>query len=45
MQASDGSFYGTAAFGCVDGAGTVFRLAIVPEFQAVMITASTLNLT
>jgi uncharacterized repeat protein (TIGR03803 family) len=44
-QASDGNFYGTAEAGGVGGAGTVFRLTIVPEFRAVTLTKSTLNLT
>jgi uncharacterized repeat protein (TIGR03803 family) len=42
VQGSDGSFYGTTSGG---GAGTVFRLTIVPEFQTVTLTDSTLNLT
>jgi uncharacterized repeat protein (TIGR03803 family) len=35
VQCSDGSFYGTTSQGGAGGAGTVFRLTIVPEFQAV----------
>jgi uncharacterized repeat protein (TIGR03803 family) len=44
VQGSDGSFYGTTTYGGVGG-GTVFRLTIVPEFQAVTLTNSTLSLT
>jgi uncharacterized repeat protein (TIGR03803 family) len=44
VQGSDGSFYGTTGGG-QGGAGTVFRLTIVPEFQAVTLTNNTLNLT
>jgi uncharacterized repeat protein (TIGR03803 family) len=43
-QGSDGSFYGTTQYGGVVGAGTVFRLTIVPEFQAVTVTNGTLSL-
>jgi uncharacterized repeat protein (TIGR03803 family) len=42
VQGNDGNFYGTTSEG---GAGTVFRLTIVPEFQAVTLTNSTLSLT
>jgi len=45
VQGSDGNFYGTTEIGGVGGAGTVFRLTIVPEFQAVALTSGTLNLT
>jgi len=45
VQGSDGDFYGTTSGGGAGGAGTVFRLTIVPEFQAVTLTNSTLNLT
>jgi uncharacterized repeat protein (TIGR03803 family) len=41
---SDGSFYGTTSAGTNDQ-GTVFRLTLVPEFQAVTLTKTTLNLT
>jgi uncharacterized repeat protein (TIGR03803 family) len=34
VQGSDGSFYGTTSGGGENGAGTVFRLTIVPECQA-----------
>jgi uncharacterized repeat protein (TIGR03803 family) len=44
VQGSDGSFYGTTSGGGENGAGTVFRLTIVPECQAVTFTNSTLNL-
>ncbi len=45
LQGSDGSFYGTTSTGGAGGVGTVFRLTIVPEFQAVTLTNSTLSLT
>jgi uncharacterized repeat protein (TIGR03803 family) len=45
VQSSDGSFYGTTYNGGVVGAGTVFRLIIVPEFQAATVTNRTLSLT
>jgi uncharacterized repeat protein (TIGR03803 family) len=45
VQVSDGSFYGTTSFGGQGGVGTVFRLTIVPEFQVVTLTNSTLSLT
>ena len=48
VQGSDGSFYGTTVGGGQGGAGTVFRLTIVPEapvFQAVTLTNATLALT
>ena len=44
-QGSDSSFYGTTPYGGVGGAGTVFRLTIVPEFQAMALNNSTLSLT
>jgi len=41
-----GSFYGTTSQGGGSAnVGTVFRLAVVPEFQAVTLTGATLNLT
>ena len=45
VQGRDGSFYGTTSAGGQGGAGTVFRLAFVPEFQAVTLTNNLLNLT
>jgi len=45
VQGSDGNFYGTTSGGGLVGGGTVFRLTIVPEFQAVTLTNATLNLT
>jgi uncharacterized repeat protein (TIGR03803 family) len=48
VQGSDGSFYGTTYGTSTGGAGTVFRLAIVPTapaFQAVTLTNSMLLLT
>jgi uncharacterized repeat protein (TIGR03803 family) len=45
VQGSDGSFYGTTLDGGTNRYGTVFRLSIGPEFQAVTFTNSTLNLT
>ena len=45
VQGSDGSFYGTTSGGGRGGAGTVFRLTIVPEFQAVTLANNMLNLT
>jgi uncharacterized repeat protein (TIGR03803 family) len=44
-QGNDGSFYGTTEYGGQGGAGTVFRLTIVPEFQAVTLTNGSLSLT
>jgi uncharacterized repeat protein (TIGR03803 family) len=41
---SDGSFYGTTYGGGQGGAGTVFRLTIVPEFQAATLTNNMLSL-
>ena len=41
----DGSLYGTTSGGGQGGAGTVFRLTIVPEFQALTVANGTLNLT
>jgi len=43
VQGSDGNFYGTTSTAGQGGAGTVFRLTIVPEFQAVTLTNSTLR--
>ena len=45
VQGSDGSFYGTTSVGGLGGVGTVFRLTIAPEFQAVTLNNSTLSLT
>ncbi len=45
VQGRDGSFYGTTWLGGPVGAGTVFRLTILPEFQAVALTNGTLSLT
>ncbi len=45
VQGSDGNFYGTTGGGGAGGVGTVFRLTIVPEFQAVTLTNNMLNLT
>jgi uncharacterized repeat protein (TIGR03803 family) len=45
VQGSDGSFYGTTYGGGLAGVGTVFRLTIVPEFQAMTLTNRTLSLT
>jgi uncharacterized repeat protein (TIGR03803 family) len=47
VQGSDGSFYGTAYGGGEGGAGTVFRLAVVPAapaFQTVALRNGTLSL-
>jgi uncharacterized repeat protein (TIGR03803 family) len=44
VQGSDGSFYGTTSSGGAGGVGTVFRLTIVPEFQAVTLTNNMLSL-
>jgi uncharacterized repeat protein (TIGR03803 family) len=38
VQGSDGSFYGTTEGGGTNGAGTVFRLTIVPEAPQLTIT-------
>ena len=35
---SDGNFYGTTKYGGTNNLGTVFRLTIVPVFQAVTLT-------
>jgi len=48
VQGSDGSFYGTTSSGGLGGAGTIFRLTIVPAapaLQAVALTNGTLSLT
>ena len=45
VQGSDGNFYGTTEYGGQGGAGTIFRLTIVPEFQAVTLNNGTLSLT
>jgi uncharacterized repeat protein (TIGR03803 family) len=45
VQGNDGNFYGTTANGSVSRIGTVFRLTVVPAFQAVTLTNSTLSLT
>jgi len=37
VQGSDGNFYGTTGGGGVGGAGTVFRLTIVPDPQLTII--------
>jgi hypothetical protein len=42
VQGRAGNFYGTTTQG---GAGTGFRLTIVPEFQAMTLANSTLSLT
>jgi uncharacterized repeat protein (TIGR03803 family) len=44
VQGSDGYFYGTTSQGG-GGVGTVFRMTMVPEFQAVTVTSSRLSLT
>jgi uncharacterized repeat protein (TIGR03803 family) len=48
VQGSDGSFYGTTISGSgtsIFGSGTIFRLTIVPELQAITLTNGSLNLT
>src|SRR5208282_4169815 len=45
VQGRDGNFYGTTWEGSQRGAGIVFRLTIVPEFQAVTLTNGSLSLT
>jgi hypothetical protein len=51
VQGRDGNFYGTTQDGGAytnqygEAFGTVFRLTIVPEFQALSLTNNTLNLT
>ena len=48
VQGSDGSFYGTTISGSgtsIFGSGTIFRLTIVPELQAMTLTNGSLNLT
>jgi uncharacterized repeat protein (TIGR03803 family) len=44
VQGSDGNFYGTTAYDGVGYAGTVFRLAMVPEFQPLTLTNGRLSL-
>jgi hypothetical protein len=43
VQGSDGNLYGTTSLGG-GGVGTVFRMTIVPEFQAATLTSGTLSL-
>jgi uncharacterized repeat protein (TIGR03803 family) len=45
VQGSDGNFYGTTEYGGQGGAGTIFRLTIVPQFRAVTVANGKLNLT
>ena len=45
VQGSNGSFYGTTFGGGQGNSGTVFRLTIAPEFQAMTLTNGTLTLT
>src|SRR5665213_2257491 len=45
VQAGDGSFYGTTYLGGPNGGGTVFRLMVVPTFQAVTLANGMLSLT
>ena len=45
VQGSDGYFYGTTSDDGQDNSGTVFRLAVLPTFQAVTLTNGTLSLT
>jgi uncharacterized repeat protein (TIGR03803 family) len=45
VQGSDGHFYGTTFSGGQFGGGTVFRLTVVPEFQALTLNNGTLSLT
>jgi uncharacterized repeat protein (TIGR03803 family) len=45
VQGSDGRFYGMTCRAGQGGAGTVFRLTIVPEFQGMTLTNRTLSLT
>jgi uncharacterized repeat protein (TIGR03803 family) len=46
VQGSDGRLYGTTYYGGEGAAGTVFRLTIAPEFQALtLMTNNMLNLT
>jgi hypothetical protein len=40
VQGSVGSFYGTTSQGDTNGLGPVFRMTIVPEFQAVTLKAT-----
>ncbi len=44
VQGSDGNFYGTTWLGGQGGAGTVFRLTIMPELQAVTVAHGKLSL-
>jgi uncharacterized repeat protein (TIGR03803 family) len=45
IQGSDGRFYGTTLYGGAASQGTVFRLAIEPEFQSAILANGTMNLT
>jgi uncharacterized repeat protein (TIGR03803 family) len=45
VQGGDGNFYGTTQTGGTYGYGTVFRLTVLPEFLALTLTYSMLNLT
>ncbi len=45
VQGSDGYLYGTTDIGWTSYWGTLFRLTIEPEFQAVTLTNGTLSLT
>jgi len=45
VQGSDGRFYGTTEGGNGATGGTVFQITVMPEFQAVTLTNSTLSLT
>jgi uncharacterized repeat protein (TIGR03803 family) len=45
LQASNGRFYGVTAAGGLGGVGTIFRLTMLPEFQTVTLSGSTLSLT
>jgi uncharacterized repeat protein (TIGR03803 family) len=38
VRGNDGSFYGTTQYGGTNNLGTVFRLTILPVFQAVTLT-------
>ena len=45
VQGNGGNVYGTTCRAGQGGTGTVFRLTIVPEFQAMTLTNRTLSLT
>jgi uncharacterized repeat protein (TIGR03803 family) len=45
VQGNDGNFYGCTVDSGLGGAGTIFRLTIMPEFQVVTLTNNVLSMT